>query len=456
MKLEPIYSPNLPKDLKESKLISTYSDIREFPTIQMKMATGKYTGLVATVTFNFTHREYKGKVFKKIFIGPAQEVYKVAVRQSSKIGLNLERQFNTEWNRTQSNLLNEPSKNKSILNLGIYKKDSYGLYDITDPSVLLDQKIIESGLSLKDFANQSEVNETTLFRHLKGTFEISREVAIKYARTLGCDPAEILFNSLNIPVWGSTNTQDMRMVNKYSVYASEITATTKISSVKVPREIYRPDIKAIVIDTPNSVYHGHTAFYYNSNAPIVFENQIVIVGTKSIKNFSDAEHRMRYFIGVYKKNKNGRTVDLHTIDTDNIDLSLIEPDIDTYSFDDFIDVEKSQKIIIDDIVPEFVAPVVALVNDPKINDKIKIDINKKFQSVHTKNRTEDFKSIQHFKDLKNAETTLEEIKKNAAIGAELIKQMELSKRDVQKNIDEAIQKIQDLEEPDITPEEAAK
>ena len=164
---------------------------------------------------------------------------------------------------------------------------------------------------------------------------------------------------------------------------------------------------------------------------------------------------MRYFIGVYKKNKNGRTVDLHTIDTDNIDLSLIEPDIDTYSFDDFIDVEKSQKIIIDDIVPEFVAPVVALVNDPKINDKIKIDINKKFQTIHTKNRTEDFKSIQHFKDLKNAETTLEEIKKNAAIGAELIKQMELSKRDVQKNIDEAIQKIQDLEEPDITPEEAA-
>jgi len=342
------------------------------------------------------------------------------------------------------------------LNLGIYKKDSYGLYDITDPSVLLDQKIIESGLSLRDFANQSEVNETTLFRHLKGTFEISRDVAIKYARTLGCDPAEILFNSLNIPVWGSTDTQEMSMVNKYSVYASEITATTKINNVKVPREIYRPDIKAIAIDCPNSIYHGHTAFYYNSNEPIVFENQIVIVGTKSIKNFSDAQPRMRYFIGIYKKNRNGKTIDLHTIDTDVIDLGLIEPDEDTYSYDDFVGVQNSQRIIVDDIVPEFVAPIVSIVNTSKINDKIKVEINKKFKTVHTKNRYEDFDSIRHFQNLKNADVTIEEVKKNAAIGAELIKQMELSKRDVQKNIDEAIQKIQDAEEPNITPEEAAK
>ena len=455
MKLEPIYSPNLPKDLKESKLISTYSDIREFPKIEMKMATGKYTGLVATVTFNFTHRDYKDKVFKKIFIGPAQEVYKVAVRQSSKIGLNLERQFNTEWNRTQSNLLNEPSKNKSILNLGVYKKDSYGLYDITDPSVLLDQKIIESGLSLKDFANQSEVNETTLFRHLKGTFEISREVAIKYARTLGCDPAEILFNSLNIPVWGSTDTQEMSMVNKYSVYASEITATTKINNVKVPREIYRPDIKAIAIDCPNSIYHGHTAFYYNSNEPIVFENQIVIVGTKSIKNFSDDKSRMRYFIGIYKKNRNGKTIDLHTIDTDVIDLGLIEPDEDTYSYDDFVGIEIAQKTIIDNIVPEFVAPVVSLVNSSKINDKIRVEINKKFKKVHTKNRTEDFNSIQDFKKLSNAIVSIQEAKNAAAIGAELIKQMELNKKNL-KAVEASIQKLEDIEEPNLTPEEVGK
>ena len=453
MKLEPIYSPNLPKDLKESKLISTYSDFREFPTIEMKMATGKYTGLVATVTFNFTHREYKGKVFKKIYLGPAQEVYKVAVRQASKIGLNLERQFNIEWNKTQSNLLNAPSKNKSILNLGIYKKDSYGLYDITDPSVLLDQKIIESGLSLKDFANQSEVNETTLFRHLKGTFEISREVAIKYARTLGCDPAEILFNSLNIPVWGSTDTQEMTMVNKYSVYASEITATTKVNNVKVPREIYRPDIKAIIIDAPNSIYHAHTAFYYNSNEPIVFENQIVIVGTKSIKNFSDGKPRMRYFIGIYKKNRNGKTIDLHTIDTDVIDLGLIEPDEDTYSYDDFVGVQNSQRIIVEDIVPEFVAPIVSLVNTAKINDKIRVEINKKFKKVHTKNRTEDFNSIQDFKKLSNAIVSIQEAKNAAAIGAELIKQLEL-KHNNKKAVEASIQKLEDIEEPNITPEEA--
>ena len=52
------------------------------------------------------------------------------------------------------------------------------------------------GMKQKDLASLAGVDETTLYRHLNGTIEISRDIAIKYAKVLGCDPAEILFNNL--------------------------------------------------------------------------------------------------------------------------------------------------------------------------------------------------------------------------------------------------------------------
>ena len=134
---------------------------------------------------------------------------------------------------------------------------------------------------------------------------------------------------------------------------------------------------------------------------------MVIVGTK-IPNFHGGELRMRYFIGIYKKNKNGKTIDLHTIDTDVIDLGLI-----------------------------------------------KTEVLKGYDKIYTKNRIEDLKSKENFNKLKHSYISKEEAKDIGVIGAELIKQMELNKKN-QKAIDEAIQKIQDAEEPNITPEEAAK
>ena len=63
--------------------------------------------------------------YTRIIDGPSDEVYKISTRVASRIGLNLERQFNKEWNKTLVQLLNKPTKNKSMLNLGVYKKDGY-------------------------------------------------------------------------------------------------------------------------------------------------------------------------------------------------------------------------------------------------------------------------------------------------------------------------------------------
>ena len=410
MKFFDKFIPPLPKDLNKKQLISTYIERRQLPELEMSL---KEEGVFAVVKFNFLRIEKivdvknKGskiihKYHERIISGPSEEVYKVSTKQSARIGLNLERQFNSLWNKTLMQLLNAPSKNKSILNLGIYKQDGYGIYDISEPAQLLSQKLMSSGMKQKDLATLAGVDETTLYRHLKGTIEISRDIAIKYAKVLGCDPAEILFNNLEIPVWGSTDTQEMSMLDEFSVYDSEITpdqSTTQYTVAQCPREIYRPDVKAIRIDSPNSIYDNHVAYYYNSNHPVVFEDQMVIVGTK-LKNFSDSNIRERFFIGIYKKNKNGKSVDLHSIDPGSVNVEGVTPDEDLNTFEDVIGMVEQQKIVIEDIKPDFVAPVVALIHDDKIYDPIKKDILKAYDTIYTKSRKEEFEQVEYFKKLK--------------------------------------------------------
>ena len=406
MKLIDKFNKKLPK-INTRDLVSSYTYSKELPTIQMELEKNV---VEARVEFNFFYNTSKAKEFSKfekvtrIISGNSEDVYKAAAKQASRISLSLSTQFNNEWQKCLMNLLNKPSENKSMLNLGLYKNNSYGLYDVTSPSELLSKKISETEMKLKDVAILAGIDETTLFRHLKGTSEISRDAAIKYAKVFGCDPAEILFNSLTIPVWGTTDTMEQLLIEKLYVYASEIVPLKNAWSVTCPREIYRPDVKAIKIDSPNSSYHGHVAYYHNTNSHIVLENQIVVVGTK-INN----ETRIRYFIGTYKKNKNGRTVDLHTIDTSAIDVSGVEPDEDLNSFEDIIGLTEAQKIIIENITPEFVAPVVALVEDRKVNDPIKSAILKAYEEIYTKSRKGDAQVIEFYKDLQRKSAAQSEI-----------------------------------------------
>ena len=406
MKLIDKFNKKLPK-INTRDLVSSYTYSKELPTIQMELEKNV---VEARVEFNFFYNTSKAKEFSKfekvtrIISGNSEDVYKAAAKQASRISLSLSTQFNNEWQKCLMNLLNKPSENKSMLNLGLYKNNSYGLYDVTSPSELLSKKISETEMKLKDVAILAGIDETTLFRHLKGTSEISRDAAIKYAKVFGCDPAEILFNSLTIPVWGTTDTMEQLLIEKLYVYASEIVPLKNAWSVTCPREIYRPDVKAIKIDSPNSSYQGHVAYYHNTNSHIVLENQIVVVGTK-INN----ETRIRYFIGTYKKNKNGRTVDLHTIDTAAINVSGFEPDEDLNSFEDMIGLAEEEKIIIENITPEFVAPVVALVEDRKVNDPIKSAILKAYEEIYTKSRKGDAQVIEFYKDLQRKSAAQSEI-----------------------------------------------
>ena len=153
--------------------------------------------------------EYAGKaLYKRIIQGPSQAVYARAARVASKIGLSDERTFNYRWNRTLLNLLNKPSENKTMINLGVYKpKDQSGLYNIKNTAELLRGKVIASGITSTKLAEEAGINESSVHRHLSGAMDISRDAAFKYAKVLGCDPSELLFNSLQVCSTISKDTQ---------------------------------------------------------------------------------------------------------------------------------------------------------------------------------------------------------------------------------------------------------
>ena len=298
MNLKPVWRPKLPKNINERQLYSTYLQSKELPKVQMTMAKD---GPFAKVDFNFAHKN-SNQFFIKEFSGPSDDIYKDAARQASRIGLNCERLFNKEWNRSLMQLLNTPSKNKSVLNIDIKsKKESFGIYTIKTPGELLQEKIISSGFKQLDIANMIGVNEATLYRYLKNEIDISRDNAIKLGKVLGCDPVDLIFNSLFVPVWGTVDTISEGPNNSLRVLAGEITELEAEDVVKCPRELHRPDVKAIKIHNGAFMFDNHTAFYYDNPTDKV-DGKICVVGTK-LKNFNNDEVRLRYFILFYETNK---------------------------------------------------------------------------------------------------------------------------------------------------------
>ena len=127
MKIKDYWSPYFSRGLKTKFLVSTYIQRRELPTIQMELKEPPFVRATAKFNYIYLIKNKENKVetehYTRIIEGPSSEVYKIAARVASRIGLNIERQFNSEWNKTLMQLLNKPSKDKRILNLGLYKKD---------------------------------------------------------------------------------------------------------------------------------------------------------------------------------------------------------------------------------------------------------------------------------------------------------------------------------------------
>ena len=385
-----------PKNIPAKMVVSTWYNQRDIPEIEMKMQNE----IFAKVTFQYEHASgivrsdphISNQEFSRIISGPTDKVYKAAAKVCSQISPSLERKFNEEWNKTLINLLNKPSKDKTILNLGAYKnKSSFNLYDFKTQGELLQEKLFLADITGKSLAAMAGVNEATLYRHLKNEFDISKEQAIKYAKVLGCDPAELIFNPLIIPVWGDADTTEQISQNDFQIYASEIRELEEPETVKCPRELFRPDIKAIRLSgsTTASMFSDHTAFYYDNPSDQI-EGKICVVGTR-IKDRKTDVIRQRYFIGAVEKAKDGK-INLKTIEPSVTDISGFDIDEDFNSAQQAQDYYDDMLYVIKDIEPNFVSPVVSIVEN-NLNEDAKQQIIKAYDLYYTKSRMSELEQV---------------------------------------------------------------
>ena len=423
-----------PKNITPKMVVSKWFLHREFPEIEMKMQKE----IFAKVTFKYELASQKdmldqkilNKEFLRIISGPTDKVFKAAAKVCSQISLTLERQFNNEWNKTLVNLLNRPSKDKTILNLGAYKnKSNFGLYDIKTQGELLQEKLFLADITGKSLAAMAGVNEATLYRHLKNDFDISKEQAIKYAKVLGCDPAELIFNPLIIPVWGDVDTTESIEQNDFQIYASEIRETLEPETVKCPRELFRPDIKAIRLagTWTNAMFSNHTAFYYDNPSDQV-DGKICVVGTR-IKERKTDVIRQRYFVGAVEFTKDGK-VNLKTIEPSVTDISGYDIDEDFNSAQQAQSMYEDMLYIIKDIEPNFISPIISIVEN-NLNEDAKQQIIKAYDSYYTKSRMSELEQVDKLRNRKI----------RAAIKGKIIENLsELKERDAIYD-DDAIERL---------------
>jgi len=232
----------------------------------------------------------------------------------------------------------------------------YNPFSLGKPDTFLNSLLVNRNMTAKELANQmredTEQKESTTYTHTSGSRAISRDVALKYAEILKCDPVDLMFNKMTIPVWGKVNLMtpvDMEKTYSpgeiYSYFAD--VADTEVTIV--PRDLWRSDIKAIKVDAEGTMYHNQVAFYYygTSNDKNSL-NKLCVVGRNIQSNpeLDPDQFETEYYFGVYE-NIRGKS-------------NLINPDPFVENMED--------KYILKNFRPTFISPVVAMVNTDNLVD----------------------------------------------------------------------------------------
>jgi hypothetical protein len=226
----------------------------------------------------------------------------------------------------------------------------------TQPGNLLIRAIQNRGLTTRAFAEKSGIKAPSLYHHVSGGREISRDLAIEYSEKLNCDPVDLMFEKKSIPIWSKvdlykyTELEDSYKPGRlFSYKANE----ADLESVVVPRDIYRSDIKAIKIISRGSMYHNKVAFYYRSeNKETNYINQLCVIGCEvpiGPKDFTN-DTEERYYFGLYEENKG--------------ESNLLNPDPFA-----------KNKYILRDIEPLFIAPIVMVLNPEAVVDQTELKVN---------------------------------------------------------------------------------
>jgi len=234
-----------------------------------------------------------------------------------------------------------------------FEETKFSNSSVSSTGTLLGRAIENTGYTARQFAERSDLKAPTLYHHVSGGREISRETAIEYADKLNCDPVDLMFDKKMCPVWAKvdllkpTELEDVYTPGRLFSYAAE---AKDFENVIVPRDLYREDIKAIRITARGSMYDNKIAFYYRAeNKENNILNQLCVVGVEvpvgPVELTNDTE--TRYYFGLYEEVRG--------------QCNLINPD--PYSGD------LENKFILKNFTPEFITPVAALINPDAVKDQ---------------------------------------------------------------------------------------
>jgi len=249
-------------------------------------------------------------------------------------------------------------------------------YDIAKPNELIANALKSAGLSPKEVSKE---DYSTLYKVLKSEEDQGRELtrtkAIKFGKEIGVDPASLMFNQLKVPLWGTVNLsqnktyQEKREKDERTrIFGSRKHETinkvynsgqihpehANLRLVICPRDLYRPDVRAIKINSPDSIYDGMVAYYHMSNkVSDASINKLCVVGYSIDNSFMLGTTKIgmkedRYFFGIYR--------------VYGTQKKLFNPDPN-------ISEKDPKHTILADFKPSWVAPVISLVREEELENK---------------------------------------------------------------------------------------
>ena len=229
-----------------------------------------------------------------------------------------------------------------------------GFFNYQNPNQILADKIRSSTKDISEIAEKVGLHISMVSKQMKGQREITRDHAFAYASFFGCDPADILFAAPQIPIWSTVDFLKFKDHDMPFNPGECVTVTDKREYVVCPRDIYRPDIKAVKVNSPGSYLDGMVLFYYaTSDVKQDCLGRLSIVGDQDdqddelMKELRFGE-KQRYYIGILEQYK-GKT-------------KLLNPD--PYAKESLP--KEQGDIIINNITPSFASPIVGIVNPNQI------------------------------------------------------------------------------------------
>ena len=290
--------------------------------------------LDADIYINYIFREVS---YKQKLSGPATVLYNFMVINSRK-----REKFETTWSEAKNRF---HRKNKT-------------LFPQAASGEKLSKLLTEDGMTPRKFAEKTKKDYTQVFRELRGQRPLSLKQAIDYSKELNCDPADLLFDDLTCKIWGTVDLYNVRDLGNEKYFPCEINSAADKSTI-VPRNIYKPNIMAINVNSPGSWLHGQTAFYYKTNSDSAAHNGKLVIAQTKNDGFAELGFDIdKYWFGIFNIAKGGKQ-------------EILNPD------------PNAEKQFICSGPFEFVAPVVSLVHPTALEKGYNYyELNRRAHEIH--------------------------------------------------------------------------